>query len=291
MTPSSLRILTTHLQAFTTVHFSPTISQTLQSMGRAFARSILCALAIVCAVSTAAYAEVAAQSDTEAAAAGEASPPSDETNVVVARQRWTLANAPTLELVPQLGLIQPLALRGGNVAADLFGRRWVVAYSHGFALRMEGGTVAGDAYDQELAYRLPFTTGAGVGYRFAPWLDVRLEGKWHRFVVRDDPSRGGTGEEIMRYDTFTVGAGIYGHYRPFRRANGWAGGLNVSTSLRFWPNVATTLNDEEANYVHPRTGVAARHEAARIGIANSPWIVNVSLGYAVELGRRRAGAE
>lgn len=55
--------------------------------------------------------------------------------------------------------------------------------------------------DEELAYRLPVTTGFGVGYRILPWLDVRGEAKWNRFVVprgawptprthsRSDPTR------------------------------------------------------------------------------------------------------
>lgn len=193
------------------------------------------------------------------------------------------APVPRLEIVPQAGLLQPIVMQGGNVAVDLFTPRFVFGVSHGFALNLRGGAVVGDASEQGLAFRIPFTTGVGVGYRFTHWLDLRAEFKWHRFDVGYDTSRGINGGDVARYDTFTVGAGLYGHWRPWRNRDSWVRGFNLSGSVRFWPNVATTLDGDALRYDNSYTGQRERHDAANIGIANSPWIVNLSVGYAFAL--------
>ena len=177
------------------------------------------------------------------------------------------------------GLIQPILLQGGNVEVDVYYRRFVFGYSHGFQLQLDGDAVVGAARDQGLAFRLPFTTGVGIGYRFLEWLDVRLEGKVHRFEVRDEASN----QDLFAYTTVTLGVGTYAQYRPFYHfgvdAADWLQGIVIITSLRFWPRIWTSLDDDEKVYDNVLTGQEERHQAAEIGIANTPFIFNVGVGY------------
>lgn len=191
------------------------------------------------------------------------------------------------EVVAQAGLIQPVLLRGGNLELDLVLGRWVASYSHGFQLHLEDAAVVGEAHDQQLAFELPFSTGLGLGYRVLEWLDVRAEAKWHRFAVRyaDDSL---ASQPLFRYDTFTLGAGAYAHWRPWRSRTDWLRGWNLSASLRWWPKVATSLEDDRRSYENLATGQQETHHALDIGIRNTPLIANVSLGYAFDLGARLA---
>lgn len=191
------------------------------------------------------------------------------------------------EVVAQAGLIQPALLGGGNLEVDLVLNRWVVSYSHGFQLHLEDSAVVGEAHDQQLAFELPFSTGFGFGYRLLDWLDVRAEAKWHRFAVRyaDDSL---ANQPLFRYDTFTLGAGAYAHWRPWRSRTDWLRGWNLSASLRWWPKVATSLEDDRRAYESLATGQQETHHALDIGIRNTPLIANISLGYAFDLGARLA---
>ena len=49
--------------------------------------------------------------------------------------------------------------------------------------------------------------------------------------------------------------------------------------MRYWPNVATSLSDDKIVYANATTGRDETHDAANIGIRNSPLIVNISIGY------------
>ncbi len=187
------------------------------------------------------------------------------------------------EVVVQAGLLQPVLLQGGNVEVDFNYKRFVLGYSHGFGLKLEGKYIVGEAKTQGLAYTLPFTTGVGVGYRVLDWLDVRAEAKWHKFEVHYDDSRNIEGGELFSYTTITLGAGVYGHWRPFGSRKDWLRGFNLSTSLRYWPNVATSLDSDKREYDNDFIGQRVTHNAANIGIANTPIIVNMSVGYAFKL--------
>lgn len=115
-----------------------------------------------------------------------------------------------------------------------------------------------------------------IGYRLLEWLDVRLEAKAHRFEVRDN-----AGEGLVNYTTYTLGVGVYAQYRPFYhfgvRIAEWLEGFVATTSVRYWPNVATSLASDEHEY--EAGGQGLRHRAANIGIANTPFLFNISLGY------------
>ena len=135
-----------------------------------------------------------------------------------------------------VGLNQPLLFRGANASVTVRRGRWVADYSHGVALDLNaaGGFALTDAEAARgLDIDVPWTTGFGVGVRLTDRLDVRAEGKAHRFEAT--PS----GAETVAYTAFSVGPGVY--YRlPLWR------GLEVEPSVRYWPTVASTLSRDEA---------------------------------------------
>lgn len=163
----------------------------------------------------------------------------------------------------QAGLIQPALFRGGNVAASYKRGRLVADYSHGFNLDFNAnGNVGlrGDQRDQNLDIDVPWTTGFGVGYRITPRLDVRLEGKAHRYEI-DPPA-----DAPFAYTTFTVGPGVYYELPVWRR-------LTLEGSVRYWPTVATTLSGGERAFAAPGGGTDVHHAY------DLPVITNVSVGW------------
>ncbi len=176
------------------------------------------------------------------------------------------------------GLMQPIVLSGGNVEATLRFDRWVVDYSHGWALQiLTTGTLA----EQHLRQTVPYTTGFGGGPQFAltPALrfDVRAEFKLHKFVfdVETDDRR----RTIASYRTATVGAGAYLSWQPFRRRRGALAGIVTTASVRYWPRVWSSLPGDQVTYANEATGRMEVHRAADIGLANTPVIVNLTIGY------------
>lgn len=190
--------------------------------------------------------------------------------------------APSLAI--NAGLLQPLALGGANVEADLRLGRWIVSYSHGWSLDLAGATVVGDQRDQHVALHLPYSTGFGVGVEhYLPalrsYVDLRLEGKAHRFEAAYASADGTQRTRIAAYTTFTLGAGAYWTALPFAHRTDALRGLDVSTSVRWWPRVADTLPGSQVTYANATTGRMEIHRASAIGIAGTPVIVNVSIGY------------
>ena len=60
-------------------------------------------------------------------------------------------------------------------------------------------------------------------------------------------------------------------------------GLAHSLSLRVWPRIHSTLAGGRLEYANETTGRTETHRAANIGIANTPVILNLSVGYAFGL--------
>jgi hypothetical protein len=183
-----------------------------------------------------------------------------------------------------LGLIQPLALGGANVQGDFRLGHLVVDYSHGWNLQMRGAAIVGEMQRQRIELRIPFTTGFGVGYSsyvaaLHSFFDIRLEGKLHRFEASYASADGKQTTVFASYNTVTLGAGAYWTYLPFAGKNSALRGIEFSTSLRFWPRVASTLSGNEIAYSNSSTGKSETHQAANIGIANTPIIFNISAGY------------
>lgn len=175
------------------------------------------------------------------------------------------------------GLIQPVALSGFNLEVNYFTTRMSFDYSHGISL---DPPPTGKLKEQGLTMHLPFSTGFGIGYRINSFLDVRLEPKLHSWEVfhADEPQV--TANRIASYKTFTLGIGCYYRYMPFRNsANTFLQGIATSASLRYWPNIGSTLSGDRLSIQSKVTEKTETLHAANIGIANTPIIVNISVGY------------
>jgi len=176
------------------------------------------------------------------------------------------------------GLIQPLVLKGGNIEVTYFSKNMSFDYSHGFSLDMSGGTVTGDTKTQKLAYHLPYSTGFGIGYRITSSFDVRVESKMHSWEVYYDGEYQNKSTLIKSYKTYSLGLGAYYRYMPFHNKEGWVKGITTSTSLRWWPNVASSLKNNELIYYNRLTNKDETLKASNIGIAGSQFLVNLSIG-------------
>jgi len=178
------------------------------------------------------------------------------------------------------GLSQPL-LGGFNIEGNVLYKRLVVDYSHGVSLNLDNEFLRDGAQEQGLAVHIPFTTGFGVGYRFNDWLNLRVEPKWHRFELYYDGEAQTAANRIADYTGFSLGLGLYGNFRPFKHQDNFLKGIMVAPSVRWWPEVSTTLDNNQLTYQNEQTGRTEVHESLAIGVANTPWLVNVSVGYGV----------
>jgi hypothetical protein len=177
------------------------------------------------------------------------------------------------------GLNQPLLLGGFNAEVNYWGKRVVADYSHGINLNMRGTFVGGEVSTQQLDLKVPHTLGFGFGYRFTRGLNLRLEPKWHLFEVYHQGDAMTAANRITRYSTFTLGLGAYYRWTPFGNQTNFWRGITVVPSVRYWPNIATTLDGGTVTYENKLTQRQEIHTAANIGASNTPWIVNVSVGY------------
>lgn len=183
------------------------------------------------------------------------------------------------------GLNQPL-LGGFNVEGNFIYKRFIFDYSHGVSLNFDNSILTGDVQDQQLDIHIPWTTGLGIGYRITETINVRLEPKWHRFegYLKDDDQNGAN--LLFDYTTFTLGAGVYAMLQPFKNRQNALKGITVVPSVRFWPRISSSLNDDEISYFNQLTDQEEVHEAMEVGISNSPLIFNISVGYSFDLGRK-----
>lgn len=175
------------------------------------------------------------------------------------------------------GLIQPVALSGGNVEVNYFTRRLSFDYSHGVSLDIPA---VGDFKDNQLALHLPYSTGFGVGYRFSSFFDVRFEPKLHSWEVYAEGRDQVAGNRLAAFKTVTLGLGAYYRYMPFKNSDSkLLQGLTASTVIRYWQNVGSTQSSGEFGYVSEKTGKKELLQVPNIGITNTPIIVNVAVGY------------
>ena len=178
------------------------------------------------------------------------------------------------------GLNQPLA-NGFNIEGNLFYKRFAFDYSHGVSLNFSNQMLAGSEKTQQLAAHLPYTTGFGVGYRFNEWFNLRAEPKWHRFELYYEGDEQIINNRIVAYNTFTLGIGAYFNIRPFKNKNNFLKGIMIAPSVRYWPKISSSLNDN-FTYQNRITGQRETLSAMEVGVANTPWIVNISVGYSFE---------
>jgi hypothetical protein len=178
-----------------------------------------------------------------------------------------------------LGLNQPIVLQGFNVEANYWTKKFVIDYSHGFGLKFRDNLVTQEARDQHLAFNITHTLGLGFGYRFTDGFNLRIEPKVHIWeMYYDDNFRSSSGR-IKTYNTYTLGLGAYYRWLPFAKSEGALRGLTIAPSVRWWPNVATSLDNGEYNYYNDRTSRNEVHKANNIGVANTAWFANVSVGW------------
>jgi hypothetical protein len=174
------------------------------------------------------------------------------------------------------GLSQPILAGGFNAELVYWTENWMFDYSHGFDLKFAG---VGSAKEQQLAFRMPHTLGFGVGYRFTEAFNLRLEPKIHIWDVYYENTVMETANRITTYTTFTLGLGAYYSWLPFKNEQNLLRGITIVPNVRFWPNIASTLPNNEFRYLNARTQSEEFHQANNIGIANTPFFFNISIGY------------
>jgi len=160
------------------------------------------------------------------------------------------------------GMSQPLLLNGGNIEVNYVTDKWVFEYSHGFNLDLNASpdeaALTETERKQGLKIKLPYSTGGGIGYRFTPEFNLRVEVKQHEFHATNS-----AGQKI-KYTTQDVGLGAYYFYKPLKNHN-----LLVVPSVRYWPTVNTSLNDDKARFDN-----GDEHDAHDFGLFG-----NVSVGW------------
>ncbi len=175
------------------------------------------------------------------------------------------------------GMLQPTVAKGFNVEVNYTTKRLIFDYSHGISL---DPPTAGDFKTQKIALHIPVTTGFGIGYRFSSFFDVRFEPKLHSWEIYNEGETQNSNTKIKEFKTFTLGFGAYYRYMPFKNSNSkFLQGITTSTSIRYWQNVGTTLRNDEFSYLSRTTNRTETLKAPNIGIANSPVIFNIAIGY------------
>jgi hypothetical protein len=175
------------------------------------------------------------------------------------------------------GTLQPLVARGFNMEVNYSTKRMIFDYSHGVSL--DPPTV-GDFKEQKIALHIPYTTGLGIGYRISSFFDIRFEPKLHSWEVYNEGDVQNSNTKILDFKTTTLGVGAYYRYMPFKNSdNKLLQGITTSTSLRYWQNVNTTLENDEFIFSNKTTKTNETIAAPNIGIANTPIIFNIAIGY------------
>ena len=170
------------------------------------------------------------------------------------------------------GLSQPTLAKGFNIEGNFIYNRLIFDYSHGVSLDFSGNTVTTDLKRQGVAVHIPWTTGFGVGYRVKEWINVRVEPKWHRFDFYYDCESQIISNQIVSYNTMSLGIGIYGNYQPFKNKSTSLRGITIAPSIRFWPTIASTLKGDKYSYYNKKTMANEEIQNFR------PWIRFYTMG-------------
>ncbi len=179
------------------------------------------------------------------------------------------------------GLSQ-LSLGGYNVEGNIMFKRFIFDYSHGVSLNMNNEFLEeGPDKANGLDIHIPWTTGFGLGYRFTNWLNVRAEPKWHKFELYDGGAMQVSENILGEYTTFTLGLGAYANLRPFKNANNFLKGIMIVPNVRWWPKVGSSLDNDSLSISTNRDDQEIIHVAREIGIANTPFFINASIGYSI----------
>ncbi len=175
------------------------------------------------------------------------------------------------------GLLQPTVAKGFNIEINYATKRVIFDYSHGVSL---DPPTAGDFKTQNVDLHIPYTTGFGVGYRFTSFFDIRFEPKLHSYEIYQKGEIQTEANKIIDFKTMTLGLGAYYRFMPFKNSeNRFLQGITTSTSIRWWQNVGSTLREDKFTYTNKLSNKTETLDAPNIGIANSPIIFNIAVGY------------
>ncbi|MBC8153545.1 MAG: hypothetical protein H7Z72_11590 [Bacteroidetes bacterium] len=178
------------------------------------------------------------------------------------------------------GGISQLLLGGFNVQGEYTTNRMVFSYSHGFNITLKGQSASLVAQDQQLDEKLTSTLGIGIGYRITPAFDVRVEPKLHFYDVNYNGKTEAGSARLTSYRTVTLGLGAYYRYYPFRHQSNGLAGIVVMPSVRYWPNVGSSLNDNKLTYTSKATNRTETYRAASQGFPGTNGLLaNVTIGY------------
>jgi hypothetical protein len=172
----------------------------------------------------------------------------------------------------QTGLLQDLALGGQNLVFSYTTNRLVFDWSHGVSLDYAAGKhfKSNDSYNkQKLDVHVPWSTGPSIGYRITPYFNIRAEFKAHHNVVRLEGSK----KDVTSYNTYTIGAGAFYEWYPFKKKENWLQGILIEPVVRFWPNVGSSLKNNYT-YNNERTGNTETLDSYKLG-----WLANINVGY------------
>jgi hypothetical protein len=177
------------------------------------------------------------------------------------------------------GLNQPVALNGFNFEINYWAKRFIIDYSHGFGLQLKNNLITDEAKKQRLNFNMTHSLGIGLGYRFTKQFNIRVEPKIHIWEMYYDDQFKNKQALIKKYSTYTLGLGAYYRWTPFENKNNFLKGITISPSARWWPNVGSSLKNNTFMYYNTKTNKNEEHKANNIGISNTAFFANVSIGY------------
>jgi hypothetical protein len=177
------------------------------------------------------------------------------------------------------GLNQPIILRGFNVEGNYWMKKWVIDYSHGFNLHADGKSTADEYERQKVNFKITHSLGLGLGYRFTKSFNLRFEPKLHIYETYYEGQDQSKAKSLVNFNTVTLGVGAYYRWMPFEKKEGFAKGITIVPSIRYWYKVDSSLPNDQHGYFNTLTNQNEVLKAPNIGAANTPWIVNVSVGY------------
>jgi hypothetical protein len=177
------------------------------------------------------------------------------------------------------GLNQPILLKGYNIEVNYFTKKMVFDYSHGFNLIANGSFVDKEYEDQKVNFKITNSVGIGIGYRFTENFNLRFEPKIHTYQTYYDDVDMEESNSIKNFTTTTLGLGAYYRWLPFAKNENALKGITIVPSVRYWYRVASTLDDDGFKYQNTLTNKEETLKSPNIGVANTPIIVNVSIGY------------
>ena len=185
------------------------------------------------------------------------------TSIILVLASFSIATAQTdrKQFSVLFGLNQPVVLHGFNFEVDYWTKKFVFDYSHGMGLNVTGKMVSSDYENQKLNFKITHSLGFGVGYRINKAFNLRFEPKMHIYETYYDGQQQRKSNSVANFTTYTLGVGAYYLWQPFKK-----NGISVVPSVRYWYKVGSTLKEET-------------FKAPNIGFANTPFLVNISIGY------------